>query len=393
MSQNAQWSHHLSHARLPSLPGDPPNTDDYMVNSAVISDDGSCVVGGTYYYPYSGTKRTHTDGTFGVYCYTSGGHRLWADEFEGDEGVYAVALSGDGHIAVAGGLFTGGLYSTRADQGLLRVYDVTTGNRLLDYVAPQFTKRVNCVSISGDGAVLSAAMKTSLGIFLRNQQTYSPRPLTPFATTKTIESVAVHPGGGWFAGCGEDGNVYVANIKNQTVDQPVLWTEPEHTHFITAAVSKGTDYFVVGGAGVVYLFDRSAMGHGPIAQYSLPQGGPKSIRSVWISKDGMLVTAVANQGPAGMLLGLAAKGKNLTLAWQWPTVHNPNSTTMDDSASYITVAEGYPDDKPGSFSLFNAGGKLWEHATAKMSWPMMISANGKGIVAGSDDNILYYFAP
>jgi WD40 repeat protein len=393
MSKKPKWTHKLSHIPLPPAQDDPPNTDDYMVNSAAISDDGSRAIGGTYYYPYTGTKRLHTDGTFGVYCYNAAGHRLWKDEFEGDEGVYAVAISADGSVAAAGGLLTGGRYSTRPDKGMLRAYNAATGHQMLDYADPQFKGRVNAVALSSQGDVLAVATKTTIYLFVRNQQGFPANPSTPFGRTKAVDSVALNPDGTWFAACGDDGNVYAANVAGGNVQQPVMWTEPAHTHFITAAVSAASDMFVVGGGSVVYLFNRNSVGNGPLAQYNIPQGGPKTVRSVSISSDGTLITAVANQGHAGVLVALNFAGGTLTEAWHRATNHNPNSTTMDGAAARFTVADGYPNDKPGSLSLFDANGKLWDHPTPEMSWPMMISANGEAIAAGSDDNTLYYFVP
>jgi WD40 repeat protein len=393
MTRKPKWFHKLSHTPLLPAPGDPPNTDDYMVNSAAISDNASRVIGGTYYFPYAGTKRVHTDGTFGVYCYDAAGHRLWKDEFEGDEGVYAVAISADGSVAAAGGLLTGGLHSTRSDKGMLRAYNAATGQTVLDYADPQFKRRVNAVALSSQGDVLGVATKMAIYIFVRSQQGFPANPSSPFGHTKAVESIAIHPDGTWFAACGDDGNVYTASVSGGNVQQPVMWTEPAHTHFITAAVSAASDMFVVGGGSIVYLFNRNSVASGPLAQCQIAQGGPKAVRAVSISSDGMLITAVANQGQAGVLVALNLSGGTLNQVWQRATNHNPNSTSMDGAAARFTVADGYPDDKPGSFSLFDASGKLWDHPTPKMSWPMVISADGAAITAGSDDNTLYYFVP
>src|SRR3954469_2475937 len=81
----------------------PPESchDDYMANAAAISDDGSRVVGGTYYQHYTNTTRTKVNGRFGIYCFdtAAGGTPLFTDEYDGDKGIYAVAMSGDGAVA------------------------------------------------------------------------------------------------------------------------------------------------------------------------------------------------------------------------------------------------------------------------------------------------------
>jgi hypothetical protein len=143
----------------------------------------------------------------------------------------------------------------------------------------------------------------------------------------------------------------------------------------------------------VYLFNRHSVAQGYVARYQLPTSSGTSIRFVSISSDGKLVTAVANHGNAGVLFSLTVDANTLTPGWKFPTTHNPNSTTMDKAARYFTLADGYPDDVPGSFSLFRETGKVWECPTPRMNWPMVISADGTSIAGGGDDNKLYFFVP
>ena len=65
-----------------------------LVNSVAISDDGSLVAAATYYYPYPGTTKPRTDGKFGTYVFDAHGNELWRDLYEGNEGLYSVAVSG-----------------------------------------------------------------------------------------------------------------------------------------------------------------------------------------------------------------------------------------------------------------------------------------------------------
>ena len=74
--------------------------------------------------------------------------------------------------------------------------------------------------------------------------------------------------------------------------------------------------------------------------------------------------------------------------------HPPNSTSIDSSGTLITAAVGFPNHVQGAFYLFNQlGNKLGMHTTVDMNWPMQVSPNGQGIVAGSDDNSLLFFTP
>ncbi|MFL6447053.1 MAG: WD40 repeat domain-containing protein [Bryobacteraceae bacterium] len=394
MNKTPEWSHPLSATPLPGTASGKAAADDYMVNSVAISADGSRIVAGTYYYPFDGTQRMRTDGTFGTYCYGSNGIRHWADEFAGDEGVYSVAISADAKIAVAGGLRQGGKYGrSRPTLAFLRAYDVATGKVLLDFRDPQFNTVVDSVAVSDNGGVIAAGTKTSLYIYSVNNGAFPATPAVPFGVTKAIESVAVAPDGSWFAACGKNGNVYTGAVKPGAVNDPVVWTEPAHTHFVSIAIARSGNQFVVAGGNVVYLFDRNSVANGYRARYELPASSGTSIRFVSISTDGTLVTAVANAGEAGILFALTVGANTLSLAWSFPSTHNPNSTTMDKAARYFTLADGYPDDVPGSFSLFKETGKVWEYTTTKMNWPMVISADGSAIAAGGDDNKLYFFVP
>jgi len=394
MNKTPEWTRPLSATpRPPSAPGGTV-TDDYMVNSVAISDDGSRIIAGTYYYPFDGTQRMQTDGTFGVYCYDSKGDRQWADDFEGDEGVYSVAISTDGKIAAAGGLRQGGKYGRSGPTlGFLRAYDVATGKELLDFKDPQFNTIVNSVAISRNGRVIGAGTKTSLYVFSALGGSFSKAPAAPFGVTQSVDSIAIAPGGDWFAACGKNGCVYTGEVKSGMVKSPAVWTEPSHTHFVSVAIPRSGDQFAVAGGSVVYLFGRKSAGSGYIAQYKLPASSGKSIRFVSMSSDGKLAIAAANHGTAGILFALTVGTNGLTPAWSFPTTHNPNSTSTDKAGRYFTLADGYPDDVPGSFCLYKNTGKIWEYPTPKMNWPMVISADGKSIAGGGDDNKLYFFVP
>jgi hypothetical protein len=64
-------------------------TDDYMVNDAVISDDASRVVPGTYYQNYLSTSRKRVDGRYGLYVFSTAGSGtlLFSHEYNGDKGM------------------------------------------------------------------------------------------------------------------------------------------------------------------------------------------------------------------------------------------------------------------------------------------------------------------
>src|SRR4051794_17274970 len=131
--------------------------DDYMVNAAAISADGSRVVAGTYYQNYVSTSRTRVDGRYGLYVFSTAasGTLLFSHEYDGDKGIYAVAMSADGSVAAGGGLLTMGKTSPfKPKRGLLLAFDVPSGTKLLE--TSDITDRVTSVGLSGNGQVLVA---------------------------------------------------------------------------------------------------------------------------------------------------------------------------------------------------------------------------------------------
>ncbi|MEK7407992.1 MAG: hypothetical protein AAB225_23220 [Acidobacteriota bacterium] len=395
----------------------PPETctDDYMVNSVAISDDGSRVVAGTYYFHYQGTTRVRTDGKFGTYCYSTPGQgkRLWAKEYRGDQGIYAVAISGDGTVAAGGGLLNEGKFHPhRPKRGLLRAFQVATGKKLLDSSA--FPARVTSVSLSRDGGVLAAVAESSLYVFQRGASGLFSTPPKEIDLDGYSPSVAVHPSGSWLAACDTMGKVYLSTIHAGVVSQPATWTALEPTDpilplsptepvkFNCVSASRASNSLAVGGGDFVYLFTLASIQGSPpapVARFTSFDLRHHNVRFVAVSDNGAFVTAVLNDQdlagkPVGRLIKLSPNAGQLCEDWRAALHHPPNSASIDASGQFIAAADGYPNTSPGAFYLFdNAGAKLWEHPTPAMNWPMFISANGSGIAGGSDDNTLFFFTP
>ena len=403
------WTQPLSALPLCVAPEACP--DQYMVNAVAISDDGSRMVAGTYYQHYVGTTRTRLDGKFGTYCYdTAGtGTRLFADEFQGDSGIYAVAISGDGAIAAGGGL----LKKSNPKSGLLRAFDVGTHGKVLDKT--DFPNRVNSVSLSNDGGVLAAVAESTLYVFFRAASGLFSAAPTVISLDGFCQTVAVHPSGEWLAVADEMGIVYLFTIRAGVVQPPAKWTALEPTNpalpgsskvpvkFNCVSVARTSNWFVAVGDDFVYLFTTTAIQAAvpaPVGRYTFfDAAGHHNVRFAAISNDGSFVTAVVNDAdavgnPTGRLAKLSLAGGVLNKDWDQNLHHAPNSTSIDSSGTRITAADGFPDKVPGTFYLFNnAGIKQWEMATTKMAWPMFISANGSGIGAGNDNNTLFFFTP
>jgi len=353
------------------------------VNSVCISGDGSKLVGGTFYFDYKKTSHSLSASkpfTVGVYAYDKTQALLWKDEFPASEGVYWVGVSRDGSWAGAGGLELHG-------QGFISIYNAANGSKSVDYKIPA---RTNMVAFNGDGSCMVAG-GDKLYIFFRNGANWNavPQIINCVQPTDSVISVAISADGSWIVAGTLKGTVMLIKNTAGTLSNPVTWQHPIGSiHWI--AMAAGGSAFVAGGSGSsVYYFSIPGFQTNPNATWTGALTGCNSCRSVAISDDGSVVSAVANKASAGILFVFGASG---ALKWSKPTQYSPNSTTTDSAGKFITVAEGYPDATPGLFSLYDANGTaVWNYPSTNMSWPMQISASADAVAAGSDDSYMYYF--
>lgn len=366
---------------------------DDMVNSVAISDDAGRLVAGTYYHNYSRVPGPSPVGTYRVSCFDANGGLVWMDSYASCfEGVYSVAISGDGKVAAAGGWLANDL-GPKADQGLLCAYDAALGTRLLDY--RQIPDRVSSVALSADGSVLAAAAD-KLYVFWRAGQSFSTRPAAiPLDPKEPMTGVAVHPSGAWLVACDLAGHVCLAELGNQAIAATHTWTAPQTTHFHAVAISRDAESFAAGGSKAVYYFTKNSMMANPPAPLTKPFKAKGSVRWVSISGDGARIAAVANDGQKGLLMAFSNSTGKLKLAWQKGLRYKPNGVSMDAAVTYIAAADGYDSDQVGgTFYLYDSNGhQRWQEKTTKMNWPAVISANGAGVAGGSDDGFLYAFQP
>jgi WD40 repeat protein len=379
---------------------------DFLVNSVAISNDGAVVAAGTYYFPYPNHQGANvTDGTFATHVFDAKGTLLFTDPHTGNEGVYSVAVSGDGKVIAAGGLFSGGMAPsdpTTPSKGLVRAYNVDS-TRVVDFTG--VNTRVNSVSLSSDGTVLAAV--TLAGELLLWVNAGGGFPANPIVVVPPggprLDMVCVHPSGQWLVACGRKRTVHFVDVTAAGGPKLTTWNPPPPRRLLACAIAATADTFVVGGENRIYVFTKASMtapgGAQPIAQRAVPEGGTKDdLRWLAVSPDGKLITVVANLGNdiGGYLLTLSHNNGQLQEVRR-PQVlwHNPNSTSMDAAGKFITVADGHPIATPGTFYLFEAatGKKVMEFETPDdMNWPMVISADGAAAVGGSDNSHVYYFA-
>jgi WD40 repeat protein len=403
--------------------------DSYMVNSAAISDDGKRIVAGTYYHKYQGCQRDHDDGTFGLYVFdaANGGTSNFADTYPGDRGIYTVAISGDGAVAAGGGLLTlGGTAPPFHPRGLLRAYDAATGQHLLDTTTAanfDITDRVTSIGLSADGNVLAGVAAAKLYIFRRSASGQFGVPPDIVTLDGYSQTVAVHPSGKWVVAADDVGTVYRVDVRHNGITLK-KWTAPEEPEtfppqpgtlmkpakFKAIAVSRVSDAIAVGSERLIYYLTHESMsGQTPhaIASYDTAQpnpayaSGPHLTRSIALPDVGSFIAVTVNdQDSTGNTTGQVLKLKphangTLSLEWASPLARGANAVSVDGAGALVAATDGWPNHDPagGNFYLLDAvtGHRLDTFHTADMNWPIQISADGSSIVAGSDDNTLYYF--
>jgi WD40 repeat protein len=368
----------------PSWQALPISTPQEYINSVAISEDGSVVVGGTFYFPYAaGAKHSQADTgqiTVGTFAWNAQGKLLWQDEFLATEGVYWVGLSRDGSWASSGG-------RTSPAQGFVNIYNVASGKKVLVYNP---AVRVNMVAFSSDASYLVAGAD-QVYLFSRSGSTWSQPQALPLAKGDSAIAVAISADGKWIVVGTYLGSVILVQNKSGKFGTPVNYQFKGTIHWV--AMSADGSAFAAAPSGAKALYFKTATFAGTkLPAWTGAMTGCAGCRSVALSDDGSLLSAVGNAGTAGKVFLFSDQGASGKQLWVQPTKRNPNSTSLDSTGQFVTVADGYPDQTAGNFYLFsNAGTALGSFATDNMSWPMQISANATAIAAGSDDSSIYYF--
>jgi hypothetical protein len=391
----------VSVSKTPVWQAFPSSPNNYYINSVAVSGDGTKTVGGTFFHSYGTATRyegmqakstaASSNGTFGTYCYNQAGTLLWKDEFTGYEGVYWVDVSTSGGYAASGGWFSG----SPNYAGFVRAYNANTGQMLLNYST---SSRVNQVVLSADGQWLVSVAETLVLFKLVNGTYTKTGEFTPAGTNNSITTVDMSADGSWMVYGDYSGNLVLLANKGGL---PVLWktaTVPSGGGSHCVRMTPDGLAFAAGGSqGNCYLYDtQNFFNTGqPTVSYQIPNTG--SVYGVAISDDASVLVGISNKDSTSGLVSYVSRagGANGTLLWTFATAHNPNCASINLTNGILAVSDGHPDGTPGSYYLLNtADGSLrWQYTTGNMSWPIMISASGNAVVAGSDDSNIYYFTP
>ncbi|MGD8779143.1 MAG: WD40 repeat domain-containing protein [Ignavibacteria bacterium] len=366
-----------------------PNHGTY-INSVAISADGNKAVGGTFFHSYNGRKKNGTSeyNNFGTYCYARSGELLWSDVFKGWQGVYWVDISTDGNFAASGGW-----YSSSPVKGFVRGYNAVTGEKILDHPT---NIRVNKVALSADGASLIAGAE-SLYLFTLQNNAYELTDTYKLDNNSAeVISCSISGDGTWMIFSDYSGCIYLLKNEGGKFTEKGKWKLACGGFCHTLQITPNGEWFAVGGAdGYFYSFNTEDFIANQKPYWSYQISSKESLYGIAISNDGQNVAAICNDGDAGLVYLVQTVNKTPVLKWEFYTLRNPNSVSFDGEANYITVADGHPDGVPGHFYLLNIKEKkcMWFYTSGNMNWPMEISEDGTGIIAGSDDSHIYYFTP
>jgi WD40 repeat protein len=364
----------------------PISTPQEYVNSVAISGDGQTIVAGTFYFPYAaGAKHSQADVQLipvGTFAWNAKGKSLWQDKFQATEGVYWVSLSRDGQWAAAAGL-------AAAANGFVYAYNAASGTRVCTF---NTKTRVNMVAFSNDGSFLVAG-SDEIYLFARTGTTWGAPAKIPVASGDSVVAVAISGDGQWIVAGTFKGSVILVKNNSGTLGVPVTWQLVNGSIHWVAMSADGSTFAIAGSDAAVHCFQTSSFGAKPQPAWSAPLTGCTGCRSVALCDNGSLLSAAGNSKTAGKVIAFANNGTSGKLLWSQATKRNPNSTSIDSAGSYLTAADGYPDQTPGDFYLFKSDGTLvGSFTTSNMSWPMQISADASAIAAGSDDSNVYYFS-
>ncbi len=386
----------------------PVKTQGGEVNCVAISGNGTYFCSGT------------VPAMLGTYAYDASGNVLWkhvAAPVTGDNGVYWVAVSRDGKWAASGGGHHKVPPAATRGTGYLFAHEVATGTTTTLLNAN--IGGVNMVALSGDGSHLVAGGDAAY-VFARAGTTFGPPVVLNVAASEAVVAVAISDDGTWVVYGTSSGNVglYATKPVVPALAGPVNWTAPKGHYIKSVAMAADGSGFAVlttnranatGGTPIecnAYFFSLNSSdppNYFPATRApkfpAWPLTGCNGTLSIAINAYGTRVATAGNVGSGSSTSGyvfLFDAVSNVQL-WVKPTLHGPNSVSMDAAGQQIAVADGFL--SAGAFYLFDAvgaavpiNGLLPNQPGAVVSWTIQVASDGSAIAAGGDDATVYYYA-
>lgn len=283
-----------------------PNGMLCRVQAVAVTDDGGTVLGGTrcpvQAGPVSvGAMAAAEPVVLGVQCYDGGGGLRWEDPVTAWDGVWSVALAGDGRVAAAGGG-----YQDEPRLGFVRAYDGATGAILLD---DRPAGRVRQVALSHDGAWLAAVTARSVELYCRIAGTAGFRQVARHRPDEAIEheltGVSLAADGTLLAITDGLGDIGVLHNSGGTLVPMARLRGLPGSHRLRAAVAPGGDLLVAAGPGAELVgFDQATMfGRGEPWRTRLPFPGLE-ILSLTIDGEGRVLACTCDADGSRAVHGL-----------------------------------------------------------------------------------------
>jgi WD40 repeat protein len=401
----------MDHMTSPSWTITPDPT--LQVNSVAVSPDGnSCIFG---------TSSEYGTGDFNVYHYDGAGVLRGKWPFgaaNSTQGVFWVAVSGNGQFAAAGG------ETASKDAGLLTAYRLADGAALL---GDQFASRVSQVALSGDGSLLLAVSGDMVTLYSYNgsgyvragQQSFPGAScgscaLSPDGSRAVVACTIYHDD---VAGTPSTGQVVSLGIAGAVMTVTGAWTTSAGVQRVAMAAT-GNYWGAVLHDGSCALLGPANV-NSPLWQYrpSLPNLNIAYGVDITETSSGRVVLACAAnvslpvteplQAPSGGYLYLVESVQDGAsqyprFCWGSPLQYSGNpGVSLAREAQSVTATDGQPiyplstppKETPGNFYLFDGatGAQLWRYPTPIMNWPMALTPDGRYAFGGSDDGSVYFW--
>ncbi|GAB4174206.1 MAG: hypothetical protein Kow0020_09630 [Wenzhouxiangellaceae bacterium] len=372
-----------------------------QVNSVAVDDTGSRCVFGTWL--------EEGRGSFAVWLLDGNGRELWCEALDQGAtvqgGVYWTAISGDGHWVAAGG-------ERAPDQGFLLAWGADGAVQRLVQSTPS---RVNQLSLDATGRRLVACYGSTVAFYLRDPVTLQYRCVgerllaDAEGSSYQVISCQVSASGDLAAACGiryeTDGSTRGCVSAWRYTESGSLEALPAitfDTGCMRVAVSRSGAHWAVSlHDGSCALIDASEPGR-PVWRHDPGDTGLGVAYAVAVCEPepgAVFVVCGANvdaNGADGLLYKVTDHNGAPQLEWKRSVARgiNPGVST-DVRGRWVTVTDGEPapdhsSESAGAFYLYSGTGALiWSYPTRLMNWPMMISADGRLAVGGTDGGMVY----